>query len=160
MPEYLYIRSNPDWIDKYKFGYTSSENGLKERYKSSITEHSEYSSYERVFEIQKLDFYKGYNEFDKIFSIACRTKEIPDNFPLLKQMKDYLVEGRDKSEFIKKEGLNLLEQIVKIEFLGLGLNFVRSFSQEELRECEKMIQREYEAGNSTPDIFESFFHIL
>jgi len=154
MPEYLYIRSNPDWIDKYKFGYTSSENGLKERYKSSITEHSEYSSYERVFEIRKLDSYKGYNEFDKIFSIACRTKEIPDNLPLLKQMKDYLVEGRDKSEFIKKEGLNLLEQIVKTEFLGLGLKFVRSFSQEELREYEKMIQREYESGNSTQEVFE------
>ncbi len=154
MPEYLYIRSNPDWLDKYKFGYTSSENGLRERYKASITEHSEYSKYERVFEIQKLDTYKGYKEFDKIFSVGCRTKEIPENLPLLKQMKDYLVEGRDKSEFIKKEGLNLMEQIVKTEFLELGLNFVKSFSQEELREYEQMFQREYESENGVSEVFE------
>lgn len=55
MSSYLYIRSNPDWNDKYKFGYTSTKQGLKDRYKASITEHSFYSEYVAIYEIEKTE---------------------------------------------------------------------------------------------------------
>ena len=59
MPEYLYVRSNPEWENKFKFGYTSTEKGLVDRYLASITEHSDYSSYENIFEIKKEKSYSS-----------------------------------------------------------------------------------------------------
>lgn len=137
--EYLYIRSNPDWdlTEKYKFGYVGSqEDGLVNRIKSSITEHSEYCKYVMIYGIEKENDYQGYQEFDKIFSILCRSEK--NKHPLLKKFKKYLIGPRNRSEFMKKNGLELMEKIVMEVFPIFGLKCVKKFNEVELERIHKI----------------------
>ena len=139
MPEYLYVRSNPEWENKFKFGYTSTEKGLVDRYLASITEHSDYSSYENIFEIKKEKSYlQEYREFDKILSIACRSRKFSSEYPLLDSFYPFLIEGRVRNEFMKKEGLETLEKIVRDEFPKFGLSLIKSFSRDE---CNEVVEK-------------------
>lgn len=143
MVEFLYIRSNKDLIDKVKFGFVGSqENGLKNRLKSSITELSYYSKYEKVYGIVKEKTYNSYKEFDKIFSIDCK-KHKSTGYPLLDELKKYICNNRPLDEFIYKEGIPLIEKIVDEVFPLLGLTCVKKFTEEELRELEKLTYEEY-----------------
>lgn len=141
--EFLYIRSNKDLTDKVKFGYVGSQkNGLKNRLKSSITELSYYSKYEKVYGIIKKETYNSYKEFDKIFSIDCK-KNKSTGYQLLDELKKYICNNRPLDEFIYKEGIPLIEKIVDEVFPLLGLDCVKKFSDEELRKLEKLTYDEY-----------------
>jgi len=131
--EYLYIRSNPDWDFKYKFGYVGPQpNGLINRLKSSITEHSDYCRYVTIYGIIKKDNYNSYREFDKIFYLP----KYPTH-SLLEDFKQYLVGSRLCSEFMKKEGLELFEKIVYQVFPFYNLECIKKFTQEEIQDLEK-----------------------
>lgn len=137
--EYLYVRSNPDWdsLGKYKFGYVGSQEfGLVNRLKSSITEHSEYCDYVVIYGIEKENNYQGYREFDKIFSILCRSDQ--KKHPLLEEFKKYLIGPRNRSEFMRKDGIELMERIVIEVFPLYGLRCVKKFSKIELERIQKI----------------------
>ena len=157
MPEYLYVRSNPEWENKFKFGYTSTEKGLVDRYLASITEHSDYSSYENIFEIKKEKYYsQEYREFDKILSIACRSRKFSSEYPLLDSFYPFLIEGRVRNEFMKKEGLETLEKIVKEEFPKLGLSLIKSFSRDECNEVVEKAKSQISEDDKQPITKDNF----
>ena len=75
MPKHIYIMSNPDWVKKYKYGYTID---LNNRLCCSHEQHSSLTNFEYIFELQilpgKFKFLKYKKEFDRIFSHLLRKK--------------------------------------------------------------------------------------
>jgi superfamily II DNA or RNA helicase len=144
--EYLYIRSNPEWINKFKFGYSGKGKiGLINRFKSSITEHSPYSKYERIFVIEKQEGYNFYKEFDKIFSIFCKRNDLTE--PMLIEFKKYLFYNRVGEEFVKKDGLDLMVEIIINIFPKFKLKFIRELDIEELKDIENTAIKEFNIEN-------------
>lgn len=135
MSEYFYVRSNPDWKNKYKYGYTTN---LTERLKSSVTEHSSYCKYVMVYEIKKVN-YTYYHEFDKIISIDSRNSR--STYKKINDFNKYLIDERKKSEFIKSEGLEELEKILVEIFPLFGLHITK-IDEQFLRQIEKNIYEE------------------
>lgn len=135
MPEYFYVRSNPDWENKYKYGYTTN---LTKRLKSSVTEHSSYCKYVMAYEIKKVN-YTYYHEFDKIISIDSRHSR--SMYKKINDFNKYLIDERKKSEFIKSEGIEELEKILVEIFPLFGLHTTK-IDEQFLRQIEKNIYEE------------------
>ena len=97
--EYLYIISNPDWVGKYKYGYTTNPHN-----RICSEQHSFKSQYIMLWKISKTESYNLWKESDKIISIGCRNGWLP-------QLKPYLIEDGGGTEFISSDGLETLYNI-------------------------------------------------
>ena len=152
--ENLYIKKNPDWENKTKYGYVNGDNvNLVNRLNDSKEEHSELSEFTNILAFKKTNEYKlGFKEIDKIVSLIAPHKdkiEIVENIydlklPLLRELHEYLVKSKTKksNEFIYNDGIPLLLRVLKEEFPLLGLKLVKEYSQEEIEEINNS-SREY-----------------
>jgi len=117
-----------------------------------------------LYKIYKTDKYKFYKEYDKLISILCR--KICNNSEIVKNILKYynlslllelansnlLVYHGCSTEFIKKEGLNLLNKIILNEFPILGLEIIKQYTQNELDDLNDNIQKELAEKLLTNDI--------
>lgn len=154
MKDNIYIKINKDWEheNKIKYGYVEGDKKkLIQRLKASIEEHSELSEFEKIYEIEKTEEYKlPIKQIDKIISILSNNKEkIEDiekyydiKLPLLKEIKKYLIESKTKktNEFLKRDGIKLLDKIIKTEFILLGLKLVKEYKKDEIIEINKSVK--------------------
>jgi len=127
MNEYIYILENKDWQyeNKFKFGYT--KNPLQ-RIKNSHEQHSYLSTYFALYSIERTTEYAlRFTEYDKVIyqsspsQIEKYKKKYKYPFVNLASISSHLVKNGGSSEFIYKEGLEALEQVVLEEFAILGL---------------------------------------
>jgi len=127
MREYIYILENKDWQfeNKFKFGYT--KNPLQ-RIKDSHEQHSYLSTYYALYSIERTTEYAlRFTEYDKVIyqlspsQIEKYEKKYKYPFVNLTSISRHLVKNGGSSEFIYKEGLEALEQVVLEEFAILGL---------------------------------------
>ena len=152
--ENFYIKKNPDWENKSKYGYVEGVNkNLVKRLNDSSEEHSELSEFTNILSFEKTDEYKlHYNEIDKIVSLIASNKDklkIVENIydsklPLLREINEYLVDSATKksNEFIYNDGTPLLLRVLKEELPILGLKLIKEYSQEEIEEINNS-SREY-----------------
>jgi len=143
--ENFYLKKNPDWENKTKYGYVEgNDKNLINRLKDSTEEHSELSNFTNIYKFVKMDNYKLYKEIDKIASLIGsdikKIKIVEEMYgvelPLLRELKQYLVKSKTKksNEFIYNDGIPLLLRVLKEEFPLLGLKLVKEYSQEEIEE--------------------------
>lgn len=152
--ENIYIKKNPDWKDKIKYGYVKGDNkNLINRLSDSSEEHSELSEFISILSFEKTNEYKlHYKEIDKIVSLIAPHKdkiEIVENIydsklPLLRELDEYLLDSATKksNEFIYNDGIHLLLRVLKEEFPLLGLKLIKEYPQEEIEEINNS-SREY-----------------
>lgn len=125
---YFYIQDNKDWIyeNKVKYGITSD---YKTRLKTD--QHSYKCEFISLFKYEINDKYKlKYKEIDNIFSKQRKDKlknaieyYYPSiSFENLFDIKEYLINQDGGKEFIKKDGLELLEKILLNDFKKLGID--------------------------------------
>ena len=140
--EYIYIRTSTlqEQNNIFKYGYTTN---YTSRLTSVLTEHSSKSYYTHLFEIKRsnsIPYILNYKEYDKIFSIFSRNKdnikqyENITNFKLnyLTQLNQYLYNNNGGTEFINKEGIEILINVINNEFKLFGLSVEKVFSQNAL----------------------------
>jgi superfamily II DNA or RNA helicase len=141
--------SNEDWYynSKCKYGYVlGGFKNLVNRINDSTEQHSERSIYTHIFEIKKNNNYKlPYTEIDKIFSLFTKqlnSNDRCDKYPLLNKLKDHLIVSKTKTsnEFIKLDGVALIEQIIHYEFPLLGLELVKQYSKDELIDINRSVK--------------------
>ena len=159
--ENFYLKKNPDWENKTKYGYVEGEDkNLVNRLTDSSEEHSELSNFTNIYGFEKMDNYKLYKEIDKIVSIIGSNRiRLVENIygiklPLLTELNKYLVDSATKksNEFIYNDGIPLLLRVLKEEFPLLGLKLVKEYSQEEIEEinnssreyCRKQLETDYQ----------------
>jgi len=127
---YFYIIDNKDWNyeSKYKYGYT--KNPIN-RICNSSEQHSYQSQYKQLYKIEQTeDYIINYTEYDKIISIIGRDDNIIDNIEnyynitltYLRNIKTHLVNNSGSTEFIYTSGIEVLHNLLMIEFPLLGLN--------------------------------------
>ena len=125
---YFYIQNNKDWIyeNKVKYGIT---NDYKTRLKTD--QHSYKCEYISLYKYEINDKYKlKYKEIDNIFSKQRNNKIKNDikkyypsiSFENLFNIKEYLINQNGGKEFIKKDGLELLEKILLNDFKKIGID--------------------------------------
>jgi hypothetical protein len=134
---YFYIQNNKDWNYENKVKY-----GIADDYKSRLKtdQHSYRSEFISLFEYNKTDNYKlKYDEIDNIISKQRNddylAKSIKEYYPSIKfdnlfKIKDFLIYHGGGTEFIKKDGIELLELILLEDFKKLGIN-IRKIPEEE-----------------------------
>ena len=158
MTDFIYIIENHDWNyeKKNKFGYVfGNVDNLVNRINDAIEQHSERSLYVRIYQIKKTSNYKlQYKEIDKIFSIIVpnnlKIKDLEDRysnkFPLLYKIQSYIVKSKTKltNEFIYKNGLDLLDKIIKEYFPIIGLNLIKIFSSTEINSINQQSKLRYQ----------------
>jgi superfamily II DNA or RNA helicase len=145
----IYMKNNSDWDheDKGKYGFVEGgDDNLSKRLRDSGEEHSEKSVLTDIWSFEKTEQYllqPYYNEPDKILSLVApyiEKIEVIENLynielPILRTLNKYLVKSATKqsTEFIYKNGLDTLENILQTEFPKLGLKFIKKYSHEELQ---------------------------
>jgi len=137
-PVFLYIQSNKDWDyeNKYKYGISTNPNL---RLTNSHDQHSHKSFYINIYECYITDNYKLFKDIDKIISIAGKNKEfinyIESSYDIslnyLTNIHKYLVYDDGGIEFIYKDGLELLNNILIYEYPKLGVK-VKKINKEDL----------------------------
>lgn len=162
--ENFYLKKNPDWENKTKYGYVEGVNkNLVNRLTDSTEEHSESSEFTYILSFEKTDEYKlHYKEFDKIVSLIgpnIKKIEIVEKIydlklPILRKLNEYLVKSETKksNEFIYNDGISLLLSVLKEEFPLLGLKLFKEYSQEEIEEinnssreyCREKLENDYQ----------------
>ncbi len=143
---YFYLRNNTDWDNKIKYGYVyGNEENLINRIYDSSSEHSELSQYIGIYGFHKSDIYKNniyYKEIDKIISLCSieafdkLEKQFSIELPYLREIQQYKVASKTKksNEFIYKEGITIIKNILEIEYPLLGLELVKTFTENEIEE--------------------------
>ena len=150
---HIYIKTNPDWEHKVKYGYVWGDNiNLINRLHDSSEEHSELSTFTHIYKFTKTDNYKlPYKEIDKIFSIiasSVQNIEIVESMynttlSLLRDIGQYLVKSNTKqtNEFIYKTGLDTLSRLIKEEFNKLGLTLENEFTEDEILDINSSVNK-------------------
>ena len=150
---HIYIKTNPDWEHKVKYGYVWGNNiNLVNRLHDSSEEHSELSTFTHIYKFTETDNYKlPYKEIDKIFSIiasSAQNIEIVEfrynfTFPVLRDIGQYLVKSNTKqtNEFIYKTGLDTLSRLIKEEFNKLGLTLEKEFTEDEILDINSSVKK-------------------
>ena len=125
---YFYIQDNKDWINenKVKFGVTYD---YKTRIKTD--QHSYKSKFISIYQYKINDKYKlKYKEIDNLIS-KQRTNKIKNAieyyypsiiFEFLFDIKKYLINHNGGKEFINKDGLELLENILLNDLQKIGID--------------------------------------
>jgi len=133
---YFYIQNNKDWNYENKVKY-----GIAEDYNTRLKtdQHSYKSEFISLYEYNINENYKlKYKEVDNIISKQRKNnlkiiidKYYPNiNFENLFKIKDFLINHGGGTEFIKFEGIELLEQILLNDFSKLGI-IIRKIPKEE-----------------------------
>ena len=165
----IYVKKNPDWDDKSKYGYVSgNKENLTNRLNDSKEEHSELSNFSYIFKFEKTDNYKLYKEPDKIISIISIDinkielieKSYNIKLPMLKDINKYLVKSKTKktNEFINNNGITLFIKILKEEFPLLGLKYIGEYSNEEIELINNASKERYKKEDET--IHNNFFKLI
>ena len=70
--------------------------------------------------------------------------------PLLKDLckSNYLINSSGGTEFIKECGIKLLIEIIKKEFILIGINFIKEYSPEELEKINYEYVNKYSYDNT------------
>ena len=141
---FLYIQSNNDWNHENKFKYGITQD-LYDRLNTD--QHSYKTLYKSIYEYTITDQYKSkFKQVDKIISIVGRQKDFigklknyyKDEFIYLSEINKYLVNHGGGTEFIYKDGLETLEQILLIEFNILGIE-IKKINIDELQKINDNI---------------------
>jgi len=133
---YFYIQDNKDWNSDKKVKY-----GIADEYKSRLKtdQHSYKSEYISLFEYKITDEYKlDYKEIDNIISKQQTSKIkllMNHHYPKIKfenlfKIKEFLINHGGGTEFIRKDGIELLENILLNDFPKLGI-IIRKIPKEE-----------------------------
>ena len=133
---YFYIQDNKDWNyeNKVKFG-------IADDYKSRLKtdQHSYKSEFISLYSYEINEKYKlNYKEIDNIISKQRRDDfkiKILNKYPLIHfdnlfKIKDFLINHGVGTEFINKDGIELLEKILLNDFEKLGI-IIRKIPKEE-----------------------------
>ena len=145
MSENFYFSLNPDRVklNKIKFGYVSgNRDNLINRLSNSTEQFSDHSYYTDIYVFSKTSNYKlDYREIDKIVSLIARyvnkiqiIEEIYDiELPLMRELSSYLITGNNvNNEFIKIDGIPILQNVLEIEYPKLGLKLEKIYTKDEL----------------------------
>jgi superfamily II DNA or RNA helicase len=141
---FLYIQTNNDWNHENKFKYGISQDPYK---RLNTDQHSYKTLYESIYEYNITDQYKlNYKQVDKIISSIGRDdnfiKKLKNHykhgFIYLSEINKYLVNDNGGTEFIYKDGLEILEQILLIEFNILGIE-IKKINVDELQKINDNI---------------------
>jgi superfamily II DNA or RNA helicase len=128
MVVYIYIQTNKDWNyeNKYKFGFT-----VNPKLRLNTDQHSHKTTYYSLYECCITDnYFIGYKEIDNIIANIGRNHEIINGLEkkfkitldFLKEIDKYLVNNDGGNEFIYKDGLELLDKLLLIEYPKLGID--------------------------------------
>ena len=136
---YFYIQTNKDWNYDNKFKYGITKN-LKKRLNTD--QHSYKTLYKSLYEYKITDEYKlNYTQVDKIISNIGRNINFIEQlknkykyeFKFLNKINKYLVNNYGGNEFIYYDGLEVLEQLLLIEFKILGIE-IKIINVDEINE--------------------------
>jgi hypothetical protein len=133
---YFYIQDNKDWNYENKVKY-----GIADDYKSRLKtdQHSYKSEFISLFSYEINEKYKlNYKEIDNIISKQRRDDfkiKILNKYPLIHfdnlfKIKEFLINQGGGTEFINKDGIELLEKILLNDFEKLGI-IIRKIPREE-----------------------------
>jgi superfamily II DNA or RNA helicase len=133
---YFYIQDNKDWNYENKVKY-----GIADDYKSRLKtdQHSYKSEFISLFSYEINENYKlNYKEIDNIISKQRRDDfkiKILNKYPLIHfdnlfKIKEFLINQGGGTEFINKDGIELLEKILLNDFEKLGI-IIRKIPREE-----------------------------
>jgi len=147
---YFYIIYNNDWNyeNKCKYGYTTDP------YNRHLSEQHSYKSYyHKLYKIEETSEYNLiFKQYDKIIShIGRYNKEYNINLEYLNEIHKYLVNHDGSTEFIYKNGLDLLINILTIEFPILGLNI----TEVNVNDINKIIKEH----NNKPVILDNIYKV-
>ena len=144
---YFYIQNNKDWNyeNKVKYGITCD---YKNRLKTD--QHSYPSKYINLYEYDDENCKLKYKEADSIikntkkddFKVYINSKYPLVKFKYLFKIKDFIIDHGGGTEFIYKNGIELLEKILLEDFNKIGI-IVRKIPEEEwdfTRDKEENIQ--------------------
>lgn len=140
---YFYVRTNPDWGNKVKYGYVyGTKENLVNRIYDSSSEHTELSQYSLIYGFKKNKEYKLFKEIDKFISLYSNESfdiletHFSTTFTYLREIKPYKVISKTKktNEFIYIDGIQIIEKILEEEFPVFGLELVKIFTQDEMDE--------------------------
>ena len=162
MPKHIYLMSNEDWYQKFKYGYTTD---LNSRLCCSHEQHSSLTNFEYIFEVRIIPgkyLLTRYKEYDKIFSNLLRKDNYQEllnqkynfnptlRFPLLETIKKNLVNKNGGKEFIYQDGKEALLEFIRSPegFQKLGIKMVKEFSPEKIMDINLTRKREYDKHNS------------
>lgn len=135
-------------LDKCKFGYVGGKNiqGLINRLNDNLEYCSSYPWYSRVYLFEKTDLYELFDVPDKILSTLCRQsdkieqaeRQYECDLYYLRELTNYLVDDdKTYNEFVKIEGIDAMEKVLRIDFEKLGLKFVKQCTSAELEYINK-----------------------
>jgi hypothetical protein len=140
----LYIQTNNDWDHENKFKYGITQDPYD---RLNTDQHSYKTLYKSIYEYTITDQYKlNFKQVDKIISIVGRQNDYikklknyyKNDFIYLSQINKYLVNNDGGTEFIYKDGLEILEQILLIEFNILGID-IKKINIDELQKINDNI---------------------
>jgi len=140
----LYIQTNNDWDHENKFKYGITQDPYD---RLNTDQHSYKTLYKSIYEYTITDQYKlNFKQVDKIISIVGRQNDYikklknyyKNDFIYLSQINKYLVNNSGGTEFIYKDGLEILEQILLIEFNILGID-IKKINIDELQKINNNI---------------------
>lgn len=141
---FLYIQANNDWNHENKFKYGITQNPYE---RLNTDQHSYKTLYESIYEYNITEQYKlNFIQVDKIISIIGRSsnyieqlqKKYKYEFIYLHEINKYLVNNNGGTEFIYKNGLETLEQLLLIEFNILGIE-IRKINVDDLQKINDII---------------------
>jgi len=141
---FLYIQTNNDWNYENKFKYGITKNP-KERLNTD--QHSYKTLYKSLYEYTITDKYiLNYTQIDKIISNIGRNTNFIEQlknkykyeFKYLNMINKYLVNNNGGNEFIYYDGLEILEQLLLIEFKILGIE-IKKINVDEINEINEII---------------------
>lgn len=141
---FLYIQANNDWNHENKFKYGITKDPYE---RINTDQHSYKTLYEFIYEYNITDQYKlNYKQVDKIISCIGRDNNFikklknyyKNDFIYLSEINKYLVNNNGGTEFIYKDGLETLEQILLIEFNILGIE-IKKIDIDELQKINNSI---------------------
>jgi superfamily II DNA or RNA helicase len=132
---YFYIQDNKDWHYEKKVKY-----GITDDYKNRLKtdQHSYPSEYIYLYEYDDKNCKLNYKEIDNIIKNIKKDNfqkfiihEYPSvHFEYLFKIKDFLIENGGGTEFMKRDGIELLEKILLEDFIKIGI-IVRKIPKEE-----------------------------
>jgi hypothetical protein len=140
----LYIQTNNDWDHENKFKYGITQDPYE---RLNTDQHSYKTLYKSIYEYTITEQYKlNFKQVDKIISIIGRKNDYieqlknhyKNDFIYLSEINKYLVNNDGGTEFIYKDGLEILEQILLIEFNILGIK-IKKINIDELQKINNNI---------------------
>jgi superfamily II DNA or RNA helicase len=141
---FLYIQTNNDWNHENKFKYGITQDPYD---RLNTDQHSYKTLYHSIYEYTITDKYKlNFKQVDKIISNIGRNNDYIEKlknhykyeFIYLHKINKHLVNNDGGTEFIYKDGLEILEQILLIEFNILGIE-IKKINIDELQKINDNI---------------------